>query len=507
MKGSANGWNARARVAVLSAGLLAMTAPTGMAMAQDERGRGEPASLSACGEPRGVAVGAIVVPWTVDLDTDGVVIGHHLTLRRGASEVTLQTGPRGFAVPLSGERLLVGERSESGTSLQLLDTARGCREWARNVDAILYPEDRPALDGRLRMTRHEAGTRRFEGTLLLDTENGASQAMIDGECSTSCEANDGDVLPADYGPAAAARPVPAFPAGGWPPGTTLPYTWRAGNVPPAWAQGPIDAAADDAKATSHARSPKFPRKGNATQTIRYTGAFPSFCSAGIACASRSMPSSWTIWLRPHGTDFSWGRLRWCQKVSDFPCFDVRRVMLHEFGHIAGLTHPSSGGYNLDAADSIMQGITPARPKPGSARHAFGRCDVATLQRLYGTPTATTPYSTCAQLDTSLRLEASATSVARGTSVKLKAWLSVADRQAYGRVAGDPLADRMVRLKYRRAGGGDDWTTAWMKPTGTAGRYELSIAPAAAWEFRAAFPSPDGEGLRFSNSEIVKVNVK
>ena len=62
------------------------------------------------------------------------------------------------------------------------------------------------------------------------------------------------------------------------------------------------------------------------------------------------------------------------------------------------------------------------------------------------------------------------------------------------------------LKVSKRSGGTTWRTAWMKPTYAYGRYRLAIAPSTTWEFKAVFPRPSDEGLRYSRSEVRKVKV-
>jgi hypothetical protein len=331
--------------------------------------------------------------------------------------------------------------------------------------------------------------------------------MIDGECSTTCAPNDGELLPAAFGPVGPARPVPAFAAGGWPLDKGLGFSWQAGEQPPAWARPAITSAAADASETSKARSPQYGYRAGADETVRYTSSFPTFCRFGIACASRNLPAFWAMWLRPHGTDFSWGTLRWCQREDGSGCFDLRRVILHELGHINGLDHPSAEGFRLAANETVMHDITPAKPSAGSTRHAFGRCDVATLQELYDVPSNSTPISSCNDVATELTLSASRLVIGPGESVRLRAVLRVADRSPFGLLAGNTLDGRSVRLKYRRSGSADAWTSLWLEPQASFGRYDLTITPTSDWEFQAAFPAPAGEGLRFSSSAIVKVRVQ
>jgi hypothetical protein len=47
----------------------------------------------------------------------------------------------------------------------------------------------------------------------------------------------------------------------------------------------------------------------------------------------------------------------------------------------------------------------------------------------------------------------------------------------------------------------------MKAQGSLGRYASTIEPQSSWEFKATFPAPADEGLRYSRSGIVKVKVR
>jgi hypothetical protein len=454
------------------------------------------------------ADGRVVSPWSVQLDADGVVSEHRLVLRRGEEDFVLRTGRRGFAQQAGPQRMLIGERFEDGTDLAMIDIGRACHLWTRRLDRLAYPLGVAESQRSLRLSIHRTDTRAYEGSLSLGIESGASGGIIDGVCINECEPNDGDISAAAYEPAGPAQPVPSFPAGGWPQDTKLSYRWGPAATLPGWLTEPLAAAADDAFRSAAARAPRFIYRSEADDKVSYSGSFPSYCSrSGIACAARSMPAFWGVWLRPHGTDFAWGTLRWCQKDSADGCFDLRRVMLHELGHIDGLHHPSSAGFTLAPQETVMHAISPAKPKPGSTRHAFGRCDVATLQELYHTPDNKTAISTCNDVATKLTLTAGRSAVNPGEMVKLTAELRIEASTGYGKLSGEPLNGRSVRLKYRRAGSDDGWTMTWMKSLYSSGRYELSIAPQSSWEFMATFPAPEDEGLRFSRSEVVVVKVR
>lgn len=504
MKGRVNG-STRHFFAAVASGALVLAALPAPTMAAS----GPPSALPRCADAGHGKVddGVVLRPWHALLDEDGVLTGHRVTLRHSGRDHELSSGRRAFAVSLGSARLLIGERDDDGTRLDMVDTRRACRVWSRRLEEHAYP-DRAGGAGRLRLVLHDRATRSYRTGATLDVETGATEAESQEACLEGCYPTDGDLGLAALEPAGAAQPTPDFPAGGWAAGTTLAFRWGAGAAPPSWARSPLKAAADDAARTAYARSPRFPYVSDAPNAIAYTSALPGFCSSrAIACARRAMPSYWGVWIRPYGTDFAWGTLRWCQKTSSASsCFDLRRVALHELGHITGLDHPSNAGFTLSSSDSIMQGITPARPNAGSSRHAFGRCDVATLQELYDTTDNKTRISTCNIVNTTVTLSTSRATISAGGKVTLTAQLKVDDRNAYGQLAGNPLNGRSLKLKYRPAGSDGAWTTVWMRSLYSSGRYELTIAPASTWEFKAVFPTPDDEGLRYSRSAIRKVKV-
>ncbi len=157
----------------------------------------------------------------------------------------------------------------------------------------------------------------------------------------------------------------------------------------------------------------------------------------------------------------------------------------------------------------MHAISPAKPQPGSSRHAFGRCDVATLQELYDTPDNRTAISTCNDVATTPAALAHALGDrCRGDQVKLTAVLRIEDRSAYRRLAGNPLNGRSLKLKYRRAGSADDWQTAWMRSLYSGGSLRADHhARSRPGSSRPPSRAPDDEGLRYSRSELVKVKVQ
>ena len=73
-----------------------------------------------------------------------------------------------------------------------------------------------------------------------------------------------------------------------------------------------------------------------------TGSMVPCSSYGIACMNRTgVPDSFAgMWFRPHGWQFDWGTLKWCQALAAFAngCYDVENVALDEFGHMELLGH-------------------------------------------------------------------------------------------------------------------------------------------------------------------------
>ncbi len=191
-------------------------------------------SLPDCADVEATTPGEVEIttPWQAVLDRDGVVVEHRMTLRRRGTDITLRTGRRGFAAPVSESRVLVGERSETGTTLTMVDTARACRVWGRELDRLAYDVSISSTAGELELEIHDPQTHWFDGLLVLDAEQGATEALIDGQCSASCYPNDGELDPAAFGPVVTARPVPAFSAGGWPRDTSLAFGWQSGEAPP-----------------------------------------------------------------------------------------------------------------------------------------------------------------------------------------------------------------------------------------------------------------------------------
>lgn len=305
---------------------------------------------------------------------------------------------------------------------------------------------------------------------------------------------------------AAHSPDPVFSGGRFNQNQNLPFSWRSGSVPASVYQTAIKAAAADASATRGSQAATFSYLAGASNLIGY-GVAATCSPKGIACFTRNPPTSFTMWMREQGHVFDWGSLRWCQAYTTWPngCFDVENIMLDEFGHVEILNHHTNYASESDYTDSVVQEGSRAKPKAGWNAHAFGRCDIASLQVQYDMQGWGAKYSTCLDLATTLTLGASPGSVGRGGTVTLTGTLKVADNAAYSRLALNPVALRTVTLQRRPSGG--SWTTVGtMSPGATSGTYTRSVQLTARTEFRALFAKPSDEGLRAATSSTVTVIV-
>jgi hypothetical protein len=312
---------------------------------------------------------------------------------------------------------------------------------------------------------------------------------------------------ASSGTAFAHAPDPILSGGLFGQDQVLRYRWRDGAVPPGAIRAAITAAAADSNGTKASRAPTFVFDAGAANPIGY-GAGATCGPNGIACFTRNAPNGFTMWLREHGRVFDWGRLRWCQMLEAPAdgCHDAENIALDEFGHVLVLHHHANRADESDYLDAVVQTFSRTRPRAGWNAHAYGRCDVASLQREYDVPAWTTRYSTCLDLATTLTIAASATSVAYGGSVTLTATLKVGSATEYKRLRSNPISARTVTLQ-RRSVGTTSWSTVGPMASGaTAGRYALAVTVWADSEFRAVFGEPADEGLRGATSSFVRVVV-
>jgi hypothetical protein len=306
--------------------------------------------------------------------------------------------------------------------------------------------------------------------------------------------------------AAAHGPDPTLSGGAFGQNQDLRFRWRSGSEPTAVIKTAIRAAAADANATRASKAATFTYDAAGSNPIGYgTGAT---CGVnGLACFTRTVPSGFTIWLREQGHVYDWGTLKWCQSYSSPPngCYDAETITLDELGHVEGLDHHVNYSSGSDYEDAVVQTFSRTKPSTGWNRHAFGRCDVATLQRTYDVSAWTTKYSSCLDLTTVVTLSASPSGILVGNATTLTATLAVVDLDSYARLGGNPIAGRTVTLQ-RRPPGATTWTTVGTMPGGsTAGTYVLAQRPSVDTEFRAVYTA-SGEGLNGDTSPTIRIYV-
>lgn len=307
------------------------------------------------------------------------------------------------------------------------------------------------------------------------------------------------LVAAALAPVAAHSPDPVMPGGLYPQNAALAYRW--GGSPPAAMKTAISAGAGDANGSRKSKAPTFAYDAAGASTIYYGTDVPCG-TGGLACARRYPPGTFGVWFRENGHRFDWGTLRWCE-LSGAPngCYEVENVTLDELGHVHGLAHHENFPDDSDYADAVVQTYSRAKPRAGWNAHAYGRCDVATLQQLYDVPDPTTLYSTCLDVPTSLGLTATRTSANAGSTVAFTATLVSAGT---GRLAANAVADRTVVLQVLGATGWTDLKT--MSPGATPGSYASAVTIWDTADYRAVFRKPAAEGLRTSSSASVTVTV-
>ena len=300
-------------------------------------------------------------------------------------------------------------------------------------------------------------------------------------------------------PASAHSPDPVLAGGLFAQNQALAYRWGSGGTPPSAMKTAINGAAADSNASRQSKAPTFAYASTGGNTISYGVDVPCGLN-GLACFRRSAPDTFGIWLRENGHRYDWGTLRWCEMTGDpTGCYDAENITLDELGHVHGLDHHVNYADDSDYTDAVVQTYSHAKPKVGWHAHAFGRCDVATLQQQYDVASSTTLYSTCLDVPSSLTLAASTTTVPMVSTVTFTAKLMSAGS---GRLSNNAITGRVVVLQQRTAAGWADVLT--MGAGSSAGTYTASLTIGVDTELRATFRKPAGEGLRGSSSASVLV---
>lgn len=287
----------------------------------------------------------------------------------------------------------------------------------------------------------------------------------------------------------------------------LEFRWRTGDEPPSAIRSAVARAAADSNATRASKAAAFAYDSAGSNQIGY--GLDATCGVnGIACYTRNAPTGFTMWLREQGHIFDWGSLKWCQSYSTpaTGCYDAETIALDEFGHVQGLLHHSNYDDDRDYQDAVVQTVSRTKSRTGWDMHAFGRCDVATLQREYDVTDSGTRYSTCLDIDTTLTLATSQSSVAYDGTASLVATLKVAAVDAYDRLKGNLVSGRTVKLQ-RRPAGTTTWTTVSSMASGSsAGSYVYALRLRSDTEFRATFATSSVEGLNGDTSATIRVDV-
>jgi hypothetical protein len=314
-------------------------------------------------------------------------------------------------------------------------------------------------------------------------------------------------LTAVVSPTTAHAPDPFFASGPFGQNQVLQYRWRGGAEPSSVIKTAISAAATDANASRASKAATFAYNASGSNPIGY--GIGATCGVnGLACFTRNVPYGFTIWLREQGHVYDWGTLKWCQAYSSPPngCYDAETITLDELGHVEGLDHHVNYADNSDYLDAVVQTYSRTKPYAGWNAHAFGRCDIATLQMFYDMLNTSAKYSTCLDLTTVLTLTASASVVVPGGTAGLTATLKVYDADSYRLLGGNLVSARTVTLQ-RRAPGATTWTTVGTMPGGSAaGTYVLNQQVWADTEYRAVFSTPTTEGINGDSSPTIRVSV-
>jgi hypothetical protein len=286
----------------------------------------------------------------------------------------------------------------------------------------------------------------------------------------------------------------------WAQNQHVPYKWKSGQVPPSWMKPAIHAAATDNNESRASKAATFGYSDTGAATVGY--AEPSGCGPnGIACMARSVSTdSWRVRFRKHGYVFDWGTLKWCQRYDAAPngCFDVENIMLDELGHVQGLAHHVNYASNSDYTTALVQTISRTKGHTGWNKHAYGKCDVATLQKKYDLKSASTGVSTCLDLATKTTIARSAPGHSP-SHITLTATLKTAANSAYGKLSGQSLANRTVKIQ-KQASGSTTWTTV-ATMVAMDGVYKYDV-PSSSAKWRAVFTTPENEGVNGSTSTAI-----
>ena len=311
-------------------------------------------------------------------------------------------------------------------------------------------------------------------------------------------------------PAAAAHgPDPTLSGGPFGQNQVLRFRWRAGAEPTAAIKTAIRAAAADANASRASKAATFAYDAGGLEPDRLrrrarragsTGwpASPATPRTGSrsGCASRATSTT--------GARSSGARPTARHRTA---ATTPRRSRSTSSATSRVSTITSTTSSDSDYEDAVVQTFSRTKPSTGWNRHAFGRCDVATLQRTYDMLDVDVQVLDLPRPDHGPDPERVARRGSRSAARRrLTATLKVADLDPYGRLGGNPIGGRTVTLQ-RRAPGATTWTTVGTMPAGsTSGTYVLAQRPSVDTEFRAVYAA-SGEGLNGDTSSTIRVYVE
>ena len=294
------------------------------------------------------------------------------------------------------------------------------------------------------------------------------------------------------------------------PDQVVPYRWASATYP-SWLTAAASAALAAYRDDNNSRGPRPVLAASAGAIVGYTGAITSPCSSvqnlqWLQCASNGGTASFRIHVRdferaPYGDWRWWDRTGTClaptgARVSG--CWLIGRAMIHEAGHaIPGFGHDGQG-----ETETVMRSTSPQVGAAGGARTTYERCDEAALQLLWDLADLAGPYADCLDhvggagttgLRTALSIGSSGYRGCTGSAATVGGRLATATDSRYGKLSGNPLAGRLVRLD-RKLRSATTWTTGVdaIVATGAAAGTNWSrglVSPsglAGTWDYRARF---------------------
>lgn len=263
----------------------------------------------------------------------------------------------------------------------------------------------------------------------------------------------------------------------------------------------INAAMTDIEDSRESKSPLISHSGASTEgEISYLTYDDACVEPQFACAGRH---PWYVNFIREGEGSGTDEVDWCElPAGTGSCWNVRRIALHEYGHVLALYHANSDNNGVD--ESIMQSVTPSAGQPGGSTHDFQNCDRARLQWLYGRLSSGDQLAGCHHeaawavdggIPTQIGLQAHGDNVdfdvCTGDTVTFSGSLRIqnitSDDGDLGALANDRLAGRTVALQKRDTGSGS-YVTAANAVTDSDGVWTISQTYQLVhdYEFRSAF---------------------